>query len=84
MDHTYGITTNAGIQTFASVRRLLGNLRVEDMDVNYWITAINAGAVMIATDGSVADKRGYFAVVLFTTEQTIRYQGTCDGAHALM
>eukprot|EP00957_Ditylum_brightwellii_P116837 8911916-Ditylum_brightwellii.AAC.1 len=39
---------------------------------------------MIATDGSVADKKGYFAAVLFTTERTIQYQGLCDGAKALM
>eukprot|EP00957_Ditylum_brightwellii_P013974 1054500-Ditylum_brightwellii.AAC.1 len=57
---------------------------MEDVDVNYWIDTINAGAVTIATDGSVADKKGYFAVVLFTTEQTIRYQGPCDRANALM
>eukprot|EP00957_Ditylum_brightwellii_P159985 12178462-Ditylum_brightwellii.AAC.1 len=32
----------------------------------------------------MADKKGYFAVVLFTTERTIQYQGPCDGANALM
>eukprot|EP00957_Ditylum_brightwellii_P129099 9847128-Ditylum_brightwellii.AAC.1 len=35
-------------------------------------------------DGSVADKKGYFAIALFTTERTIRYQGPCDRANALM
>eukprot|EP00957_Ditylum_brightwellii_P145910 11111071-Ditylum_brightwellii.AAC.1 len=86
------MATNVGTQTFAAflvkqlhhVQQLLGNLRVEDVDVDYWINAINAGAVMIAKDGSVADKKRYFATVLYTTGKTIRYQGPCDGAKDLM
>eukprot|EP00957_Ditylum_brightwellii_P187859 14303363-Ditylum_brightwellii.AAC.1 len=54
------------------------------MDVDYWIDAINSGEVTIAMDGSVADKKGYFATVLYTTEKTIRFQGPCDGAKDLM
>eukprot|EP00957_Ditylum_brightwellii_P178174 13570495-Ditylum_brightwellii.AAC.1 len=86
------MATNAGTQTFAAllvkqlhhVQQLLGNLCTEDVDVDYWINVINAGAVMIATDGSVADKKGYFATVLYTMERTIRYQGPCDRAKDLM
>eukprot|EP00957_Ditylum_brightwellii_P194408 14805739-Ditylum_brightwellii.AAC.1 len=43
------------------VKRLLGNLQTEDVDVGYWIEAINLGLVTIAIDGSVTDQKGYFA-----------------------
>eukprot|EP00957_Ditylum_brightwellii_P204378 15338972-Ditylum_brightwellii.AAC.1 len=90
--HDSLMATNAGTQTFAAflvkqphhVQQLLGNLCAEDVDVDYWINAINVGAVTIATDGSVADKKGYFVAVLYTTERFLRYQGPCDRAKDLM
>eukprot|EP00957_Ditylum_brightwellii_P107260 8184158-Ditylum_brightwellii.AAC.1 len=67
------------MQTFAAflvkqqhhLQQLLGNLCAEAVDVDYWINTINAGAVTIATDGSVAEKKGYFATVFYTTERSI-------------
>eukprot|EP00957_Ditylum_brightwellii_P038884 2938520-Ditylum_brightwellii.AAC.1 len=41
------------------------------------------GNVSIASDGSVATKRGYYAVVLHTETEILRFQGPCNGAPAL-
>eukprot|EP00957_Ditylum_brightwellii_P155253 11819224-Ditylum_brightwellii.AAC.1 len=68
----------------AHVKQLLGNLQTEDIDVGYWIEAINSGLVTIAIDGSVADQKGYFVTVLHTEEKSIQFQGPCDGAKSLM
>eukprot|EP00957_Ditylum_brightwellii_P126124 9614785-Ditylum_brightwellii.AAC.1 len=44
------------------IKHLLGNLHTDGVDPEYWIQAISDGNVTIATDGSVAQKKGYFAV----------------------
>eukprot|EP00957_Ditylum_brightwellii_P173406 13203344-Ditylum_brightwellii.AAC.1 len=44
---------------------------------------LQAGNVSIASDGSVATKRGYYAVVFHTETETLCFQGPCDGAPAL-
>eukprot|EP00957_Ditylum_brightwellii_P177661 13532432-Ditylum_brightwellii.AAC.1 len=66
------------------VKQRLGNLQTEDVDMGYWIEAINSGLVTIAIDGSVADQKGYFATVLHTEEKSIQFQGPCNGAKSLM
>jgi hypothetical protein len=66
------------------IQRLLGNLHTDNINPDYWIQAITEGTVTIATDGSVAKRKGYFAVVFHTDESTIRFQGPCDGNDALM
>eukprot|EP00957_Ditylum_brightwellii_P171687 13070123-Ditylum_brightwellii.AAC.1 len=66
------------------IKRLLGNLHADDVDPEYWIQAISNGKVAIATDGSVAQKKVYFAVVFHTDNKCIRYQGPCDGNASLM
>eukprot|EP00957_Ditylum_brightwellii_P041918 3174944-Ditylum_brightwellii.AAC.1 len=45
-----------------------------------WIldTTLNKGKVTVATDGSVAEKKGYFAVVFHTEDKEIPFQGSCD------
>eukprot|EP00957_Ditylum_brightwellii_P160022 12180902-Ditylum_brightwellii.AAC.1 len=68
----------------AHVRQLLGNLKIKYVDVGYWIEAINTGIVTIVIDGSVADRKGYFAMVLHTEKKSIHFQGPCDGAKSLM
>eukprot|EP00957_Ditylum_brightwellii_P060743 4611871-Ditylum_brightwellii.AAC.1 len=86
------VTTGSNPQMFdtflrglpAHVRQLLGNFKTEEVDVGYWIEAINTGIATIAIDGSVADRRGYFATVLHTEEKSICFQGPCDGAKSLM
>eukprot|EP00957_Ditylum_brightwellii_P159058 12105729-Ditylum_brightwellii.AAC.1 len=40
---------------------MLGNLKSAEVDVDYWINALNRGDVTIATDGLVAAQRDYFA-----------------------
>eukprot|EP00957_Ditylum_brightwellii_P084322 6412215-Ditylum_brightwellii.AAC.1 len=42
------------------------------------------GIITIATDGSVLNKKGYFATVLHTDQQQLWFQGPCDGASSLM
>ena len=66
------------------IKRLLGNLHADNVDPEYWIQAISNGIVTIATDGSVAQKKGYFAVVFHTDNKSICYQGPCDGNDSLM
>eukprot|EP00957_Ditylum_brightwellii_P078937 6002235-Ditylum_brightwellii.AAC.1 len=39
---------------------------------------------MIAMDGSVAHKKGYFAVVFHSADNSICFQGPCDGNSLLM
>eukprot|EP00957_Ditylum_brightwellii_P134967 10290735-Ditylum_brightwellii.AAC.2 len=50
------------------VWQLLGTLDASDVDVEYWIRALNNDRVTIVTDGSVAQKTGYFANFLLTPE----------------
>eukprot|EP00957_Ditylum_brightwellii_P168751 12844283-Ditylum_brightwellii.AAC.1 len=59
----------------AHVNQLLENLQADNVDVGYWIDAINSNLATITIDGSVADKKGYFATVLHTAERSIRFQG---------
>eukprot|EP00957_Ditylum_brightwellii_P172747 13150895-Ditylum_brightwellii.AAC.1 len=61
------------------VKRLLGTLQAEQIDPSFWIQALNNDKVMIATNGSVAHMKGYFAVVFHTDNKTICFQGPCDG-----
>eukprot|EP00957_Ditylum_brightwellii_P035230 2671667-Ditylum_brightwellii.AAC.1 len=63
---------------------MLGNLKSAEVDVDYWIDALNHGNVMIATDGSVAAQRGYFTTVLHTDQRQLRFQGPCNGARSMM
>eukprot|EP00957_Ditylum_brightwellii_P027433 2074078-Ditylum_brightwellii.AAC.1 len=48
--------------------QLLGTLDASDVDVEYYISALNHDRVTIATEGSVAQKTGYFVTVLHTPE----------------
>eukprot|EP00957_Ditylum_brightwellii_P056085 4251143-Ditylum_brightwellii.AAC.1 len=43
----------------------------------------NQGEVHIATDGSVAGKKGYFTVVFHTEHEMLRFQGPCNGSPVL-
>eukprot|EP00957_Ditylum_brightwellii_P020968 1580506-Ditylum_brightwellii.AAC.1 len=63
---------------------MLGNLKAAEVDVDYWIQALNCGNVTIATDGLVAAQRGYFATVLHTDQRQLRFQGPCNGARSMI
>eukprot|EP00957_Ditylum_brightwellii_P046261 3510357-Ditylum_brightwellii.AAC.2 len=52
----------------AHVRCLLDNLDAAQVNVEYWIDALNRGLVTIATDGSILNKKGYFATLLHTDQ----------------
>eukprot|EP00957_Ditylum_brightwellii_P043864 3326131-Ditylum_brightwellii.AAC.1 len=66
------------------VKRILGNLQVAEVNAEYWIDALNKGLVTIATDGSVANQKGYYATILHTDQKQLRFQGQCNGAKSLM
>jgi hypothetical protein len=66
------------------IKRTLGNLLDQQIQAEYWMTQLQEGTVSIASDGSVATKRGYYAVVFHTETEILRFQGPCDGAPALM
>eukprot|EP00957_Ditylum_brightwellii_P010093 762693-Ditylum_brightwellii.AAC.1 len=51
------------------IKWLLGTLNAEKVDPNHWLTTINNKEVTIATDGSVAEQKGYFAVILHTENE---------------
>eukprot|EP00957_Ditylum_brightwellii_P061917 4698849-Ditylum_brightwellii.AAC.1 len=63
---------------------MLGSLKAAEVDVDYWIHALNCGNVTIAMDGSVAAQRGYFATVLHTDQGQLRFQGPCDEARSMI
>eukprot|EP00957_Ditylum_brightwellii_P058799 4457711-Ditylum_brightwellii.AAC.1 len=56
------------------VQQLLGNLDTAQVNVDYWINALNRGIVTIATDGSILNKKGYFATVLHTDQRQLWFQ----------
>eukprot|EP00957_Ditylum_brightwellii_P211227 15365920-Ditylum_brightwellii.AAC.2 len=66
------------------VKCFLGNLHCQQIDVDYRIAALQQGHVHISTDGSVADRKGYHAVVFHTDSQMLQFQGPCDGLPLLM
>eukprot|EP00957_Ditylum_brightwellii_P075960 5774340-Ditylum_brightwellii.AAC.1 len=44
----------------------------------YWMTVLNKCHVKIATVGSVAQRKGHFAVMIHTKDETLEFQGLCD------
>eukprot|EP00957_Ditylum_brightwellii_P020363 1536614-Ditylum_brightwellii.AAC.1 len=51
------------------IQRFMGNLQQQEIDLDYWQAALYRGDVHIATDGFVAQKRGYYAVVFYTGDK---------------
>eukprot|EP00957_Ditylum_brightwellii_P013799 1039661-Ditylum_brightwellii.AAC.1 len=66
------------------VQHLLDTLKAEEVNPDYWINAITEGQVTIAMYGSVAHKKGYFAVIFHSADKSIHFQGPCDGNSSLM
>eukprot|EP00957_Ditylum_brightwellii_P005541 424915-Ditylum_brightwellii.AAC.1 len=67
-NNLYGSFDNFLSHQPSHVQQLLGNLDTAQVSVDYWIDALNRGIVTIATDGSVLNKKGYFATVLHTDQ----------------
>eukprot|EP00957_Ditylum_brightwellii_P113565 8658882-Ditylum_brightwellii.AAC.1 len=90
MDHSTQVEENPStfleyISTLpVHVQCFMGNLQQQEIDLNYWQAALRCRDVHIATDGSVAQKRGYYAVVLHTDDKVLKFQGPCDGSPLLM
>eukprot|EP00957_Ditylum_brightwellii_P133162 10152998-Ditylum_brightwellii.AAC.1 len=47
----------------------MGNLQQQEIDLDYWQAALCCRDVHIAIDGSIAQKRGYYAVVFHTNDK---------------
>eukprot|EP00957_Ditylum_brightwellii_P019607 1479274-Ditylum_brightwellii.AAC.1 len=82
--NSYGSFDNFLSHQPCHVQCLLGNLDTAHINVECLIDAINRGTVTIATDGLVSNKKGYFATILYTGQQQLWFQGSCDGASSLM
>eukprot|EP00957_Ditylum_brightwellii_P209719 15362919-Ditylum_brightwellii.AAC.1 len=65
------------------IQQLLGNLRDKDVDVKFWITALQSGIVVTASDGSVKDGQGTYAVIFMAGDKELRFQGPVD-CHPLL
>eukprot|EP00957_Ditylum_brightwellii_P059630 4526617-Ditylum_brightwellii.AAC.1 len=60
------------------MKRGLGNLDPTAIDVEYWHNALQEGSVNIASDGSVAKGKGYYALLLKSKNRQVKLQGPCD------
>ena len=60
------------------MKRGLGNLDPTEVDVEYWLNALQEGSVNIASDGSVAKGKGYYALLLKMKDRQLQFQGPCD------
>eukprot|EP00957_Ditylum_brightwellii_P014265 1073945-Ditylum_brightwellii.AAC.1 len=60
------------------IKRTLGNLKTQEVDVEYWLQALQENSVNIASDGSVIGKMGSYAVILHTEERELCLQGPCN------
>eukprot|EP00957_Ditylum_brightwellii_P077846 5916641-Ditylum_brightwellii.AAC.1 len=45
------------------LKQLLGNLMDQEVDAGFWMAALQAGIVITASDGSVKDSQGAYAVI---------------------
>eukprot|EP00957_Ditylum_brightwellii_P186441 14194927-Ditylum_brightwellii.AAC.1 len=62
----------------------MGNLQQQEIDLDYWQVTLCCIDVHIATDGSMAHKRGYYAVIFHTNDKILKFQGPCDTSPLLM
>eukprot|EP00957_Ditylum_brightwellii_P150993 11497553-Ditylum_brightwellii.AAC.1 len=60
------------------IKCTLGNLKTQEVDVEYWLQALQENKVTIASDDSVKEKMGSYAVILHTDESELRLQGPCN------
>eukprot|EP00957_Ditylum_brightwellii_P067596 5131225-Ditylum_brightwellii.AAC.3 len=57
---------------------LLGNLSQQDIDIDFWISALQAGTVEVALDGSMKEGCRTYAVIFKSGDKFIRFQGPVD------
>eukprot|EP00957_Ditylum_brightwellii_P151038 11501029-Ditylum_brightwellii.AAC.1 len=57
---------------------LLGNLAEQEVDVDFWIVALQSGIVVAASDSSVKDGKGMYAVIFKTGKKELQFQGPVD------
>eukprot|EP00957_Ditylum_brightwellii_P041629 3153032-Ditylum_brightwellii.AAC.1 len=56
----------------------MGNLAPTEVDVEYWLNTLQEGSVNIASDGSVAKRKGYYALLLKIKDRQLQFQGPCN------
>eukprot|EP00957_Ditylum_brightwellii_P171474 13053989-Ditylum_brightwellii.AAC.1 len=61
------------------MKRGLGNLNPTEVDVEYWLNALQEGSVNIVSDGSVTKGKEYYALLLKKKDRQLQFQGPCDG-----
>eukprot|EP00957_Ditylum_brightwellii_P195222 14873138-Ditylum_brightwellii.AAC.1 len=66
--------TELQLECLNAVQLYFGALTLA-VDVDYWIDALNRDIVTIATNGFISNKKCYFATVLHTDQQQLRFQG---------
>eukprot|EP00957_Ditylum_brightwellii_P031894 2418463-Ditylum_brightwellii.AAC.1 len=60
------------------LQRLPGNLKDQDIDTEFWIAALQASIVETASDGSVKDGQGAYAVIFTAGGRELWFQGPVD------
>eukprot|EP00957_Ditylum_brightwellii_P126668 9654979-Ditylum_brightwellii.AAC.1 len=53
------------------LKQLLGNLKDQEVDAEFWMAAMQAGIVVTASDGSVKDGRGTYAVIFMARDSEL-------------
>eukprot|EP00957_Ditylum_brightwellii_P193662 14747618-Ditylum_brightwellii.AAC.1 len=67
--HTNGTFVEYIAAQLDYVQWILGTLQAAEVDTVCWIDALNKGLVTIATDGLVANQKGYYAMVMHTDQK---------------
>eukprot|EP00957_Ditylum_brightwellii_P072542 5512657-Ditylum_brightwellii.AAC.1 len=62
----------------ATVKRILGTLVAQDIDSEYWMSALRDGDATIGTDGSLKDGEGSFAVAIHAKDKQLTFAGPVD------
>eukprot|EP00957_Ditylum_brightwellii_P111623 8514137-Ditylum_brightwellii.AAC.1 len=60
------------------LQQLLGNLSKQDIDIDFWISALQTGTVEVVLDGLVKEGCRTYTVVFQSGDKFIQFQGPVD------
>eukprot|EP00957_Ditylum_brightwellii_P027898 2108057-Ditylum_brightwellii.AAC.1 len=60
------------------LQHLLGNLQSQEVDVDFWVAALQSRIVETASDSLVKDGIGSYAVIFLAGDNEFRFQGPVD------
>eukprot|EP00957_Ditylum_brightwellii_P199362 15195748-Ditylum_brightwellii.AAC.1 len=88
LDHQTNDTVRSSFAEYLAsldprLKHILGNLPQQEIDTEFWISALQYGIVTVASDGSVKNGCGSYAVVFQAGEKTIWFQGPVYGHPSL-